>query len=214
RYRPGLWRAMSLLGRIRRRASDDRGAVLVMMAFALPAIIGFAIRVVDGGNWFAHKRHLQLQADAGALAGGSYFQDCIGNTASASTQIANTARLYAGDPGVIGSYNGQIGNANKGAITVLLNSKTFAAKSPPPDDTVAVPQNQPTLCDAKQLDGKITEADLPFFLKKLAVVPAINAQARVEIQKVGSEYDVRPIAIRDDSYYQCAQAQLFNTDAN
>ncbi|MGH2746232.1 MAG: pilus assembly protein TadG-related protein, partial [Thermoleophilaceae bacterium] len=59
---------MSGLRAMDRAAREDRGAVLVLVALMLPVLIGVGGLVVDVGNWFAHKRHLQVQADAGALA--------------------------------------------------------------------------------------------------------------------------------------------------
>ena len=50
--------------------------MLVIVAtwlLGVPVLIVVLILVVDVGNWFVHKRHLQMQADAGALAGGGVF---------------------------------------------------------------------------------------------------------------------------------------------
>ena len=44
------------------------------MAVGLPAFIAFGIFVIDVGNWWVHKRHLQTQADAAALAGAREFR--------------------------------------------------------------------------------------------------------------------------------------------
>jgi len=51
----------------------ERGSALVLVALWLPVLFGFMILVADVGNWFEHKRHLQMQADAGALAAGGQF---------------------------------------------------------------------------------------------------------------------------------------------
>ena len=40
-----------------------------MFVVFLPVLLLFVTFVIDVGNWFEHKRHLQLQADAAALAG-------------------------------------------------------------------------------------------------------------------------------------------------
>ena len=42
---------------------DERGGVLVMVAVMLPVLLLFASFVVDVGNWFEHKRDLQMQSD-------------------------------------------------------------------------------------------------------------------------------------------------------
>ena len=54
-------------------AGED-GVVVVTVALWLPVLILFASFVIDVGNWFEHQRHLQLQADAGALAAASDLQ--------------------------------------------------------------------------------------------------------------------------------------------
>ena len=44
--------------------SDERGAILLIFAAALTAIVLLVAFVVDVANWYEHKRHLQTQADA------------------------------------------------------------------------------------------------------------------------------------------------------
>ena len=48
---------------------DERGNTLVLMAFALPLLIGCAGLAVDTIQWVFAKRQLQSTADAAALAG-------------------------------------------------------------------------------------------------------------------------------------------------
>ncbi len=43
----------------------------------MPVILLFIAFSVDIGNWWVHKRHLQLQVDAAALAGGARFSQCF-----------------------------------------------------------------------------------------------------------------------------------------
>ena len=113
-----------------RRVSDDRGGILVLAAMLLPFLLLLVALTVDIGNWWVHKRHLQLQADAAALAGGGRFNECFANPAGADAVITGEATKYAGSSG--STYNEQVGNANKGAITVLYQSKTYAVGAPAP----------------------------------------------------------------------------------
>ena len=147
---------MSWRNRIR---GDERGSVLVMTALWLPVVILMASFVIDAGNWFEHKRHLQLQADAGAFAAGSLFNGCFGDQTAANTSIDSEARKYSGDPTGVAPYNLQIGGSNQGAVTVRINKKMFQVGGPGPDDTV---EDLP--CAAKMVDVKITEAGLPWFV--------------------------------------------------
>ena len=50
-------------------ASDERGAVAVMVAVTLPVLLGFAALSIDIGQALVAKNELQDVADAGALAG-------------------------------------------------------------------------------------------------------------------------------------------------
>jgi hypothetical protein len=177
---------------------EERGGVLVMVAVWLPVLLLFAMLVLEVGNWFEHKRHLQLQVDAGALAGGGLFNACFSDETAGSAAIENEARRYAGDPAWAGGagqsvYNAQIGGANQGAVTIRINRKTYEVGGPPADDTVEQPA-----CTAKMIDVKSTEADLPWFFK-LDVVPAINARARVRMEQKSTQAGALPVGVPDNN---------------
>jgi putative Flp pilus-assembly TadE/G-like protein len=177
---------------------SERGGVLVMVAVWLPVLLVFLMFVVEVGNWFEHKRHLQMQADSGAFAGGDLFNACFTDTATGSAAIDSEARRYAGDPswaGALGAavYNSQIGGSNRGAVTVRVNRKTFQVGGPPADDTI-----ESGACTAKMVDIKVTEANLPWFFK-LRVVPAINAHARVEVKQKDSTAGSLPVGVPDNN---------------
>jgi Putative Flp pilus-assembly TadE/G-like len=165
----------------------------VMVVVWLPVIILFGMLVFEVGNWFEHKRHLQMQADAGAFAGGGLFQGCFGDAGAANTAIENEARKYAGDPTQLARYNDQVGGTNQGAVTVRINRKTFQVGGPPPDDTI-----EDVPCAAKMVDVKITEAGLPWFFR-LAFVRAINARARVEIKQKETSSGALPVGVPDNN---------------
>ena len=114
---------------------NERGAVLVLVAVLAPVIVALLIYVIDVGNWQEHKRHLQLQADAAALAAAQQFQPCD------NSNIYATAGQYAGTTAVTtpsgqsvsssaatpqgGPYNTQVGNTSPSNIHVMVNSKTY-----------------------------------------------------------------------------------------
>ena len=168
--------------------ASERGAALPLFVLWLPVLILFVIFVADVGNWFVHKRHLQMQADAGALAGAPFLSNCPNNGPATTT-----ARRYAGDTGVAGAYNGQIGGTTKGVLSVLINSKTYAVGGPPPDDTG-------DMCGSMTLDLKLTEANVPLFFGVPGLfkrVAAINAHARVRAFQIESSKGALPIAAPD-----------------
>ena len=97
--------------------------MLVIVAtwlLGVPVLIVVLIMVVDVGNWFLHKRHLQLQADAGALAGGGVFTFPCSDDA-----IVNESRRYAGDPGSGAPYNLQVAPTDQSNVHVLVNSASY-----------------------------------------------------------------------------------------
>ena len=168
---------------------EDKGAVLVMFALWLPVLLAFIVFVADVGNWFVHKRHLQMQADAGALAGGGLFTVPCGDAS-----IIATARKYGGDPNAVAPYNVQVPPTNPANVHVLVNSTNFWNQGGS-DYTDGGPP-----CAAKMVDLKLTEADLPLFfgvIPGLSVVPAINARARVSIQQLSYASGGLPIAVPD-----------------
>jgi hypothetical protein len=168
-----------------RKSAEENGATLVMLAIFLPVLILFITFVVDVGNWFVHKRHLQMQADAGALAGGGVF-----TFPCSDDPIIDEARKYGGDPSDPAAYNLQIPPTDQANIHVLVNSAShwneggtdFSDGGPP--------------CTTRFIDLKITEASLPWFFG-LSVVPAINAHARVTIQALSRLGGALPVGVPD-----------------
>jgi hypothetical protein len=188
-----------------RPLGDERGSVIVMFALLLPVLLLTLALAVDVGNWFVHKRHLQTQADAAALAGGAFFGDCFspdaGVASAANATIQSNALSYAGNAS--SAYNLQVGGG-AARVTTLFNSKTFAAGGPPADDTeTGGPCQTPHL----MFDVKQTEADVPYILGGLIdwvsgtvsshVVPAVNARARVQLKKASIVSGSLPLAVPD-----------------
>src|SRR5258708_40213146 len=98
-------------GACRRLARDERGATLVMFALALPVLMLMIAFVLDVGNWFEHKRHLQMQADSAALAAALDLRSPCSDTV-----VANTAAAYGGR-----DYNHQVQD-RQSAVHMQLNS--------------------------------------------------------------------------------------------
>jgi hypothetical protein len=180
----------------RRILAPDRGAVLVMAALWMPVLLLFGTFVVDVSNWFVHKRHLQMQADAAALAGAQEFHYPGCSNSAVNARVAG----YGGD-----LYNAQVGGTSSNVFR-LVNSKTYhgqptsTAPDITPDDTV---EKDP--CEAAMVDVKMTEAGLPWFLKPVgglltSVVPQvayINAHSRVSVNQLDDSVGGLPIGVPD-----------------
>jgi len=152
----------------------ERGAVLPMFAVWLPVLALCVVLVVDVANWFEHKRHLQMQADAGALAGGTGF-----TFPCSDTSIEAITRTYGGDPGASNPYNLQVAPTQPANVHLLVNSDKYWNEGGTNHNDGGPP------CSAKRVDVKLTEANLPLFFGApglFDLVPAINAHARVSVQ--------------------------------
>ena len=153
-----------------RGASDERGAVLVMVVLWLPVLLVFFMFVADVGNWFVHRRHLQMQADAGALAGGGVFRIPCDDT-----PVLSETRDYSGDPSVGSSQQtSRFRPTDPANVHVLINSTSYWNEGGTDFSDGGSP------CTTKFVDVKATEANLPWFMR-LAFVPAIQAHARVSL---------------------------------
>src|SRR5439155_17567276 len=114
--------------------ADERCSVLVTFALFAPLVILMAAFTMDAGNWFLHKRHLQVQADAAVFAAAREFQPC------ADTNIASRAGQYGGVNSVTTPtetatsktplYNEQGGGTPQSKLHELLHSKRKYRPSP------------------------------------------------------------------------------------
>lgn len=170
--------------------TGEDGVAVVTVALWLPLLVLFVSFAIDVGNWFLHDRHLQLQADAGALAAGGDFSFSCDDA-----EVEATAREYSGTAEGGGGYNHQVGGTPPEEVHFELNSPTFFDQPTPIDETVAGPP-----CEAGMVDVKLTETDLPLFLRVadlFASVPFINAHARVQVFKRQFVSGALPVAVPD-----------------
>jgi hypothetical protein len=176
-------------------AGREHGAVTVLVALILPILIlPLGAFVIDVGNWIDHQRHLQLQADAGALAGAQEFtaQGC------SDAVIKNRALQYSGMP-VSGftSFNQQVGPPH-GALSESVNTQSYPAQPSPPASDPTPMTGSP--CNDGMLDLKLTETPVPqfFHLPFLGqVLGGINAHARVSILQQTSGTGFLPFAVNE-----------------
>jgi hypothetical protein len=167
--------------------------VLIFVAVMVPVLIAAFAIVVDVGNWFVHKRSLQNEVDAAALAGGSAWGNCFNNAGSGA--LFTEAAKYAG-----GLYNPQAGGSLKGTLNVAFNSTTYPPDPPPnagPDDTTpdpCIPTNGKFMFDVKA-----TEKDVPLLLRGLVPTtgPDLHATARVELRQIEALHGLMPLGVPD-----------------
>jgi Flp pilus assembly protein TadG len=190
-----------------RSLRNESGASLVIVLLLLPVLVLMSALVIDTANWFVHKRHLQTQADAAALAAGRDFQfPCgSGTTSPPDTQIIATAHQYDGTAS--GAYNAQVGtpapvpastySSTANNVFSVVNGANFFNQTTPNDtDLTGDP------CQDKAIDVKMTESNAPSFfnlagLNFMNLIGAgyINAQARVSIKKLATSGHQLPLAV-------------------
>ena len=193
-----------------RTLRNEHGGILAWFAIALPIILLFASFVVDVANWWEHKSHLQMQADAAALAGANVF-----SVPCDSTTIANEIHKYAGITG--SDYNKKLGSEEASAerldrLHMAVNSKTYPLQDTPVDTTVL--EGDP--CETGMVDVKLTETDVPWFFD---IAPTlgfdgakfVNARARATIVKVDTMGGALPIGVPDINPKK-AKVQIYDED--
>lgn len=191
------------------QARDERGSVIIWMAFMLTVILGLGAITVDLGSWYTHKRHLQTQADAAALAAGSVWSvPCTtAGTGNTNQSIIDNARQFAGPSaaGNTGPYNRQVGTTPNSNVHVLLNSKAFYGQAGSGDFTdyaagESATQAQP--CAKNYLDVKITESNPLRFFDLSGIVGSLNTEARVQIKQLQADTDFVPLGVQIPLIYK------------
>ena len=184
--------------------SDESGAVMTIVAVSLLVLVLAVALVLDVANWKVHKRHLQLQADAAALAAAGSFslQNC------SDTLLASEAHKYAGPDasGALALYNGQVGGTPASKMHILINSTGYFG------DAGAADNSDGTPCSKKYVDIKATETNLPWFMGFGGIVSRINAHARVSVLQQGSSNSTLPIAVPNPK--PTAAGAIFINEAN
>jgi hypothetical protein len=170
-----------------RSLSDESGQVTITFALLVPMFIVFMALALTAGDWWVHKRHLQTQVDAAALAAAQDFEiPC--------TSLQSKLEASVADWG--GTRNPQVGEGNnhvvtkstQANVTFAVNKATYPGQSKTDDTPVADP------CTSKMIDVKATETGLRGPIG-VGVIPKINAHARVEIFQASQMSGLLPIAV-------------------
>jgi len=189
---------------------DERGATMILFAIMLPTILILGAALVNIGNWWTHGRHLQTKVDAAAFAGaGVWGFPCGDPITGVSADIVSQARTYVGPhtsaAGVVQAtgYNPQIGVAGADEIHVVLNGPDWWDDDPSTnpgdftgDSTTTPPTPAGSVCEAKILDVKATEANSPPLFGFLPLWPDVKRKARIEIQEAEGVTGLLPIGVK------------------
>jgi Putative Flp pilus-assembly TadE/G-like len=169
----------------------ERGQVLVLVALLVPLFLAIGSIVIDVGNWYVLKRHLQTQVDAAALAGGPAFTGCFQNPLAARDAIAQQALAFAGDPTRDPAAHNPL-MQDTADVHAVLNSSTFWTQGELPgatDWTDGMP------CDTKFLDVKATDDEAPLLWRWIPFFPDLKTRARVEVTEIRSSSGMMPLGV-------------------
>lgn len=184
-----------------RLRADERGVASVLVIIALPMIVILMAFAIDLSRWWMVARHMQTQADAGALAAGTMFGDDPLNCTAAD--IENRARQYAGigatvaGEGAAQAYNRQsdikFDNTVPGKFDFRFNNGDYPrGGSPDPDRATYEGQNP---CLTGIADVKLTTKDTPWLFDVSGIQQNINAHARVQLLRVSQPDSASPFAL-------------------
>lgn len=182
----------------------EEGSALMFVGVGLPVLLLVFAIVLNVGNWYVHKRALQNQVDAAALAGSQLWGSCFQRSPS-WLPMKQEAQNYDGETGFAHDYNPQVGGSLKGPLGVAFNSTLFPFNQPSgvgPDDTPADPCAPLAMADGQQhylFDVKATEQDAPFIFGVFPGVtaPSIHATARTDLRQVESLSGLLPIGVQN-----------------
>jgi hypothetical protein len=178
------------------RLEREDGAVIVLVAVCMGVLVLFVSLVVDVGHFFERKRHLQLQADAAALAAAQEFPSVLTTGSGCNTTaFRDRARQYGGLPygsGASKPFNQQIGRPT--TVEQAINSRTYPGPKPDPTDSTV---NTNGLCSPPwMVDVKMSDDDVPWYFR-IADAAVIHAHARVSINQIASSTGILPVTVED-----------------
>jgi hypothetical protein len=101
------------------RFRDDRGAMLVVMAISMVAMLALSGLVIDGGRAYANRREVQNSADAAALAGAGALNGILFSSTGQEKLVYDAVATSATANGVNTSFDCQLWGYN--AANTMIN---------------------------------------------------------------------------------------------
>lgn len=164
-------------------ASSERGAVAVMVAVALPVLLGFAALTIDIGQALVARNELQDVADAGALAGarrlGTIYQGLTPaqqvsyTLASPAPVISDVQNVASQNYGAGRAITVNVGDISIGQWDATNKTLTVTAANP---DAVRV---------TARLDGT-TNGPVSTFLANIMGISSVDVRATATAALTGT----------------------------
>jgi putative Flp pilus-assembly TadE/G-like protein len=171
----------------------EEGGILVLVGLLMPALVLLIAVVVEIGNWYVHKRHLQIQVDAAALAAGQEFAGCLRSSGgTVESNMESVALDYGGR-----RWNAQVGSpGSAGAVTLWFQRNAFPPPASPPAPETDVAEGQDA-CTSAMFDVKATEAGIPHLFNIPLLPTNVHAHARVQLRQLTELKGLLPVAVPD-----------------
>ena len=202
----------------------ERGQVVVLFALLIPVIFAIGAVVMDVGNWYTLRRHLQTQVDAAALAGGQSLYGCHQDSGGQNGAVAQAALNYAGDPTRDAAAKNLQLEANRKVHAVLNSSSYWPSAGTATDGSgydyteVSTDTDSPKIglagrpCYNGWIDVKATHDSPPLLWGLIPIHPSPKTVARVELQTATEAAGILPLGLPDNNPTYVA-AIIVNLDA-
>jgi Flp pilus assembly protein TadG len=186
--------------------SDERGSFLVVGTLMAAVLILLGTVIIEVGHGMEHRRHLQVQTDAAALAAAQAFPLCSTDPADAYGAMSALANQYGGFSGA-NQYNQQVGTGSgyAGTISALYQSRAYPAGGTTiaqDPDNIFNGTTQDMTCGTsdptsiKFFDVKATEAGVHNVFN-FGLSTTVHAHSRVELKAVNEANGLLPLAVPD-----------------
>jgi len=186
---------MRLVRGVLGRTRNEHGGVAVVAAIFIGAFALLVSGALHVGNWYTHRRHLQLQTDAAVFAAGQRFALCASaarDTARAEMEtVADKFGGFAAD-----AFNQQVGTGTgySGAVSRVYNSTPYPVGSSHPGDPDTIPTDP--CAEPQMFDVKAMEATMPRLFSFLPL-GEVNAHSRIELKAINEMRGLLPLAVPD-----------------
>lgn len=190
------------------RLGEEDGSVLVVAGIMLLAFALLGGVIVEAGQWFEHRRAIQVRADAAALAGGQQLAECFNvgingvTESSVDSDIEGWAKSYGGLTGAStqanAPYNPQFGTSSSDLMS--FQSDTYpSAGNPTPPPNLGPECYRADGTPNLMLDVKVSQEGIPsiFNFSNFSPLATVHGWARVQLQQVQSLVPSMPLAIPD-----------------
>jgi hypothetical protein len=185
---------------------DERGSILVVATLVAAVFILLGTVIIEVGHTMEHRRHLQVQTDAAALAAAQDFSLCTNDPAGTYPAMTALANQYGGFSGA-NQYNKQVGTGSgyAGTISALYQSRAYPTGGTPiaqDPDNIFNGTTQEMTCGTsdpnsiKFFDVKATEAGVHNVFN-FGLSSTVHAHSRVELKAVNELNGLLPLGVPD-----------------